>query len=850
MAGGSVGTIFAELDLDADRYLKSQKKLLQDATSTTLNIEQNFKNLGVKSSAEMDLMRAKIKNSFDAIANSSKATANDIIRAEEAKNKKLQDLNDQQFGKQTSFLSSLKSHWMLASAAIYASVAAIGKAWDMMKVGADYDEQRGILDNLARKYETTADSIMDDMRRASRQLVADADLVKISMAGLAKGLNPDQLIGLAEAAEVLSGAVGVSATKALEDLTQALETGRTRGLKTYLGTALDLKEAFGELESKMTETEKAQAMYNMTMISAVKLQEQQTGAVDSAADKIERLEAKWKNLNLAVSRFVKETAVWWYDYFSAPSNEGASVRLPMPSRPKEADSFQSSNEALKEQLRLRKDNEQAIKDMAAASKKSAEDAIRAEKEYLKTLDESAKEEVKLYEWVHDYELELYADRLKESEKTTKKEVENIAKGLKEEEAAADKRLTVYRNIYKDLGELSDKNFDFQMDLLKKQAEEFEQITGDQALAAEWLAKKEKDLLRERDLAYGNFFDGIRVGFEDIQRAEKSWASQSHKIVLDMASTSRKTLSDSLFDAVTGDLKTFADYWESIWKSLARSTTDIIADMAVSAGSSLVKDLLGSAGSAIGNWAGDAIDWLFAAQGIWKAGAGAGGEVPVIAHEGEMIIPKTQADYLRATYGDFAGMMGGADIYGGTTGAGITAREGLDTGGMVGSFGTKAAGGFLGSIIDSMATSLIGGIPGIIVGDVLGGILGAGGGVAKGVGGEWSAIGGFGFGDLFGGPVGSWAAGEGGEGAGWAGYAKGTGPAGLPRTGLFYGHEGEIVLNPAQSARARGSTGNTERPLNITVVVAGREFEADVKTWADEVRVKAERRSMGVKRMYS
>ncbi|HPV49839.1 MAG TPA: tape measure protein, partial [Smithellaceae bacterium] len=121
---GSVGTIFAEIDLDSSRYLKSQQKLLQDATTTTLNIEQNFKNLGVKSSAEMDLMRQKINNSFEMIKNSSQATANDIIRAEQAKNDKLRQLDEQQFGKQKKFLDDAKEHWK----AYAASIAAVGYA--------------------------------------------------------------------------------------------------------------------------------------------------------------------------------------------------------------------------------------------------------------------------------------------------------------------------------------------------------------------------------------------------------------------------------------------------------------------------------------------------------------------------------------------------------------------------------------------------------------------------------------------------------------------------------------------------------------------------------------------------
>jgi hypothetical protein len=41
---------------------------------------------------------------------------------------------------------------------------------------------------------------------------------------------------------------------------------------------------------------------------------------------------------------------------------------------------------------------------------------------------------------------------------------------------------------------------------------------------------------------------------------------------------KKTGSDALFDALTDDLKTFADYWETTWKSLARRGSDILAEM--------------------------------------------------------------------------------------------------------------------------------------------------------------------------------------------------------------------------------------------------------------------------------
>ena len=157
--GRSIGTIFVELDLDPSRYMKGQQQLLKDATAASLNIEQNFKNLGIKSSAEMDLMRAKIQNSFEMIANSSKATANDILRAEEAKNAKLKALNETQFGKQYDLIETMKKNWIAATIAIGSAVATMHKAWELVRQGAAYEEQAGLLDNLTRKYKTSTNEL-------------------------------------------------------------------------------------------------------------------------------------------------------------------------------------------------------------------------------------------------------------------------------------------------------------------------------------------------------------------------------------------------------------------------------------------------------------------------------------------------------------------------------------------------------------------------------------------------------------------------------------------------------------------------------------------------------------------
>jgi hypothetical protein len=301
--GKPVGTMYVELSMDATKYTKAQEAIRAGAEKNSADINKVFKTVGAQSDEMYNAMRKNVENALNAIKRSHISSADEIRRSQESAAQKITQINEQQFGRQTSLISEMKAHWIAASVAIYAAYATINKAWDMAKVGAEYMEQQGILNNLAKKYSTTADSIIADMQRASDYQISKADLMQISLAGIAKGLDASQLINLADAAKILGDAVGKDATTALRDLTEALESGRTKGLKTYLGTALDLKSAFGDLESQMTAAEKTQAMYNITMIAAMDLQKRQTGEVSSTADEMERMAANFENAKLAASNF-------------------------------------------------------------------------------------------------------------------------------------------------------------------------------------------------------------------------------------------------------------------------------------------------------------------------------------------------------------------------------------------------------------------------------------------------------------------------------------------------------------------------------------------------------------------
>lgn len=124
----SAGTVFTELDLDFSKFERSQYKLLQSARAASTSVEKNWQNLGVKSDNIFAASRASIENSYKMIVSRAGTSAAEIVRAEEAKNAKLQALTEQQFGKQTSLIQSLKSHWIAASVAVVGAWALVDRA--------------------------------------------------------------------------------------------------------------------------------------------------------------------------------------------------------------------------------------------------------------------------------------------------------------------------------------------------------------------------------------------------------------------------------------------------------------------------------------------------------------------------------------------------------------------------------------------------------------------------------------------------------------------------------------------------------------------------------------------------
>ncbi len=496
-------------------------------------------------------------------------------------------------------VGKIKGHWLGLTAAIASVAVGANQAWGMIKAGAEFDEQAGMLDNLAAKYSTTADSIVQSMAAAADQQIAKADLMQVALGGIAKGLKPEQLINLADAARILGDAAGKDATTALQELSEALETGRTRSLKLYAGTTIDLKDAFGELESKLTDAERAQAMYSLTMVHAIKLQKEQTAAVDETADKIEKMETKWANMITLVSRKTKNLTVsiddWLGKHIIGPieafptrvMNLGLENAIfgkkygtagpdvyevpPIGSPAKTTDPFQKILDDLKKTASTRVD------------KKTGRD--NSEKE----LDKLWKERLELIKQVAKAEFDM-AD---EVEQGVKRSLEGIEKNAAE-------RLTAERDMYRDMRGYEDSYFAASVALIESQAKRYRELGIEEVAIAAWVAeeKRKAGLQRDRSGAGGTWDSGWNEGVRDWGKDVNNMFVQGEKMAQTTATSMSDSFSSLFFDVTTGKFESFGDYFTSFTNSILKSWSNMLADMVTKWIMSIDQMTIEKAGNAI------------------------------------------------------------------------------------------------------------------------------------------------------------------------------------------------------------------------------------------------------------
>lgn len=299
----------------ADQEVKV--KITADASDAIAKIgitEESFKTLGIKSAGTFNSMRQEAQKAFEAIKNSSTNTANDIIRAEQAKNDTLRRINEQQYGHQTTILESLKKNWIAASVAIGAAMVAMNKAWNLAEKAAQFEEMEAGLQGLSSKYKMTADSAIAMAKEAVGGQLSMMEAGKLASRAFALGFNPNQVKEFLTVSERLTDVMGGEIPEAFNAMERAAATGRKGGL-VAIGINVDLKKtlsdyaaAHGIAEKSISSHMAMQIRANAIMVEAKKITDRLGEGNESTADKMNRMKATLEDVQLILGQGIIRAA--------------------------------------------------------------------------------------------------------------------------------------------------------------------------------------------------------------------------------------------------------------------------------------------------------------------------------------------------------------------------------------------------------------------------------------------------------------------------------------------------------------------------------------------------------------
>jgi hypothetical protein len=185
---------------------------------------------------------------------------------------------------------------------------------ELAKSAAQAERVRSSFDQLAEKAGSSADEMLVAMRRASRGMVSDTNLILNANRALITGVADDaeEMAQLLEVARVRGQALGIGLDEAFTRLTQGIGK-REKEILDELGIVLNLNtvyadyaQALGTTADALTETQKTQAFFNAVIASSRDLLEESGAAAETAADKFDKHAAAVDNLNLALGNFFRE----------------------------------------------------------------------------------------------------------------------------------------------------------------------------------------------------------------------------------------------------------------------------------------------------------------------------------------------------------------------------------------------------------------------------------------------------------------------------------------------------------------------------------------------------------------
>jgi hypothetical protein len=292
----------------ASQVIEKLKENIEKLPVAVDKINEAFKTLKLLPTADIEAQKAKIIAAYNEIKNSGTATAEEITRAETAKNKAIFDLEKSNFAERKSLLTSFKEHWMAVSAAVIAGWMAINKAADWAKIGAAALQAEESFRNVTTAYEVEGDKLLAKMREVSVGAIDESALMQRAVKALQQGLNPDQIVNLLEVARSAARIAGTDIASAFDRITEATANQMTRGLKS-LGIVIDQNKAYedyarqlGIAKDALTEQQQSQALANAAIAEGLRQRANMNISLINEAEQLQINKARFDELKESIGK--------------------------------------------------------------------------------------------------------------------------------------------------------------------------------------------------------------------------------------------------------------------------------------------------------------------------------------------------------------------------------------------------------------------------------------------------------------------------------------------------------------------------------------------------------------------
>lgn len=183
-------------------------------------------------------------------------------------------------------------------------------AKDISRLGLQSEETSNAFENLSNSSGNLASILLGSLKQGFGGTVSDIQSMQLANNALLQGLplTANNAQFLANAAERLGDAAGISAADAFEKLTFSVGTLQERGLKPLLGTIVDFDKAFKDFAASnntsvdsLTNAQKQSIALN-SVIDASKTKLVSLGQdTVTASDNVERLGAAWEDFKKQLS---------------------------------------------------------------------------------------------------------------------------------------------------------------------------------------------------------------------------------------------------------------------------------------------------------------------------------------------------------------------------------------------------------------------------------------------------------------------------------------------------------------------------------------------------------------------